>query len=133
TTEGSPFKGKQSPNLVEMFLRGANGQAQLGITGGRDTIPTHAHYFSASTNSVMFGIDSGNGNIGSYSPNNQAAGGGWDNSQLVIAKTPKEAGNPYQSHGHMNGEAYVSGSTYEGGGADNRPRFTSVHFILRVK
>lgn len=127
--EGSPLKGQRSPNLVEMFLRGANGQAQLGATGGRDNIPSHSHYFSQ-TASVWIPMTSGNGHLNIYAPATSA--GGFDNS-LRNLTTHANPTNPYESHGHMNGTASVYGHTSSSGEFDNRPRFVSMHFIMRVK
>ena len=126
----SPLNGKRAPNLIETFMRGANGQAQLGATGGRDSVPAHSHWFS-STGSVWLPNESGNGNgpFGSFSPTTAA---GWDNSKYSLGRQSGSA-NPYNTHGHMGGSVGISGNTLAAGDFDNRPRYLAMHFIMRVK
>ena len=126
----SPLNGKRAPNLIETFMRGANGQAQLGATGGRDSVPAHSHWFS-STGSVWLPNESGNGNgpFGSFSPTTAA---GWDNSKYSLGRQNGSA-NPYNTHGHMGGSVGISGNTLAAGDFDNRPRYLAMHFIMRVK
>jgi hypothetical protein len=126
----SPLNGKRAPNLIETFMRGANGQAQLGATGGRDSVPAHSHWFS-STGSVWLPNESGNGNgpFGSFSPTTAA---GWDNSKYSLGRQSGSA-NPYNTHGHMGGSVGISGNTLSAGDFDNRPRYLAMHFIMRVK
>jgi len=126
----SPLNGKRAPNLIETFMRGANGQAQLGATGGRDSVPAHSHWFS-STGSVWLPNESGNGNgpFGSFSPTTAA---GWDTSKFSLGRQSGSA-NPYNTHGHMGGSVGISGNTLAAGDFDNRPRYLAMHFIMRVK
>ena len=126
----SPLNGKRAPQLVDMFMRGANGQAQLGTTGGRNSVPAHSHWFS-STGSVWLPNESGNGNgpFGSFSPTTAA---GWDNSKYSLGRQSGSA-NPYNTHGHMGGSVGISGNTLSAGDFDNRPRYLAMHFIMRVK
>jgi len=126
----SPLNGKRAPNLIETFMRGANGQAQLGATGGRDSVPAHSHWFS-NTGSVWLPNESGNGNgpFGSFSPTTAA---GWDTSKFSLGRQSGSA-NPYNTHGHMGGSVGISGNTLAAGDFDNRPRYLAMHFIMRVK
>ncbi len=126
----SPLNGRRAPNLIEMFMRGANGQAQLGTTGGRDSVPAHSHWFS-NTGSVWLPNESGNGNgpFGNFSPTTAA---GWDTSKFSLGRQSGSA-NPYNTHGHMGGSVGISGNTLSAGDFDNRPRYLAMHFVMRVK
>jgi hypothetical protein len=126
----SPLNGKRAPNLIEMFMRGANGQAQLGATGGRDSVPAHSHWFSGS-GSVWIPNVSGNGwsAFGAFSPKTASA---WDTSKFSLGKQ-NGSNNPYDTHGHMNGTVSIGANTLAAGDFDNRPRYLSMNFIMRVK
>lgn len=129
----SPFNGQSLPNLREMFLRGtSSGSAwPVGSTGGTDTTPAHSHFFSESDTSVFFPRVSGNGYANAYNPVTSASA--FDRT-LRNLTAPDGASNPYDTHGHMNGSSYISGNTWsDGDGEDNRPRFFSVNYIIRIK
>ncbi|MBI3869351.1 MAG: hypothetical protein HY299_12590 [Verrucomicrobia bacterium] len=126
----SPFDGQFLPNLMEMFLRGASPSYPVNTTGGQDFIASHSHFFSASDSSVSFPLKSGNGYVSAYHPATSA--GAFDNS-LRNLSAPDGAANPYNSHGHINGFSSVSGTTFSSGSHDNRPRFFSINYIIRIR
>jgi subtilisin family serine protease len=130
TDPASPLHSQAVPDLRNKFIMGASEQAPSESTGGVNTLKPHAHQFVGSTNRVWFGIESGNGNISSHQPANRASG--FDRNKQIIEKH-RGADNPYDSHGHMNGIARVSGNTSQGGVQDNRPAYTALHYIMRIK
>jgi hypothetical protein len=132
----SPLTGQRVPDLRGRFLRGAAccGPGEgAGETGGQDEAPAHSHPFSAATNNVWFGPESVAGWRGAETlPEGPPRG----RPKAVAALTvPREASGrgPWPSHGHMGGSASFSGATANAGGHDNRPRFVSLHFIIRIK
>lgn len=125
----SPLNGQKLPNLQGMFLRGATSQEPLGTAGGRDGFGNHSHHFS-DRSSVWIPMVSGNGYATAYNPVTRASA--FDNS-LRNLTAPANNNNPYNTHGHMDGYASVSGRTNGAGGHDNRPRFVSVNYIIRIK
>lgn len=128
----SPFDGQNVPDLREMFLRGASFSWSLGSSGGEDYVDGHSHYFYGYDDSVYFPIASLYGYTPAYHPANSA--GGFDRSlRNVSIEDPDSSTWPKRSHGHTDGSAYVSGFTSGAGGHDNRPRFYSTHFIIRIK
>lgn len=133
----SPLAGHRLPDLRGRFLRGAScceaGDA-VGETGGQDEAPAHSHPFSAATNNVWFGPESVAGWRGAETLYEGAPARG--KARPVAALTvPREAAGrgPWPSHGHMAGSASFSGATANAGAHDNRPRFVSLHFIIRIK
>lgn len=125
----SPLNGTRVPDLRGMFVRGAPNPTSIGASGGRDQIPAHAHSFFEQ-GSVWFPRVSGNGWFDAYHPASRAEG---FHRHVRNLQFPSDASNPYDSHGHMNGTATVSGNTRPGGAHDNRPRFTEMNFIIRIK
>lgn len=117
----SPLNGALLPSLNGRFLRGSH---ISGVYGGSDN---HSHSYWGSTSSVYFPMVSGNGATGGYSPAN--SGAGYDNT-LINLNRSSTATNPYNSHGHINGSASISGTTY---GASSLPSFFSVNYIIRIK
>lgn len=127
----SPLKGVTLPNLTGSFLRGVESPTYpVGSQGGYDNILAHSHYFSGYDDSVSFPRASGSGYAKAYHPATSA--GGFDNS-LRDLTAPEGGGYAYDTHGHVEGSAYISNNTYSAGALDNRPRFFSVLFIIRVK
>jgi hypothetical protein len=126
----SPLNGQNLPDLRGMFLRGADVSKPAKSTGGNDSTPSHTHYFSDYTDSVWIPRKSLSSWIGGYNPANSA--GGFDHSKRIIQRNDGEAA-PSDSHGHSGGTVSISGNTGSGGSHDNRPRFYSVTYIIRIK
>ena len=125
----SPLNGQTVPDLRGRFLRGPDAVYPPNSSGGIDGIPSHSHYFSDVDNNVWFPRNSGNG---------------WTALQMVsraqhLSRTQyglyklKDDDNPFDSHGHMNGVADINGFTLEAGGHDNKPRFYSLFYIMKIK
>jgi hypothetical protein len=132
TDVDSPMYGVTLPNLSGMFLRGQSSSDYPDqYTGGNDHVNSHSHSFSASDDSVYFPIKSGAG----YSSTRKQIKSGDIRVDLsnVWLGAPVNPSIPYETHGHIDGRAYVSGSTYDAGSHDNRPRFFSLIFIIRIK
>lgn len=126
----SPLVGQTIPDLRSRFVMGAGPQAPMGTTGGLIAAPLHSHQVSLTTDSVWFGRRSGNGYVNAYNPANKAAS--FDRS-LRNLTAPNGASNPYDSHGHVGGKAFIGGATQGAGLHDNRPPFAALQFIIRVK
>lgn len=130
TDPASPLHNQAVPDLRNRFIMGASEQAPFESTGGNNTLQPHAHHFSGSTNRVWFGMESGNGYHEAYKVTTRAQGFHRSKRNLSV---DSNASNPYRSHGHMNGAARVSGNTSPGGAQDNRPAYTALHYIIRIK
>lgn len=133
----SPLAGRRLPDLRGRFLRGAGccgSGAGLGETGGQDEAPAHSHPFSAATNNVWFGPESVAGWRDAEALYEGPPARGKPKPVLALT-VPRDASGrgPWPSHGHMAGSASFSGATANAGAHDNRPRFASVHFIIRIK
>ena len=133
---GQPYPWTKIPDLRQRFLRGAQdrsvAETALGATGGVDYAPNHQHTASGSSNDVSFEINSINGASAGYPPVTAADGATFDNSLINLTVTVS-GGNPSPGHGHSGGTARFTGRTSSDGGHDNRPAFTSVYFIIRIK
>lgn len=132
---GLPYPWTKVPDLRRRFLRGAQdggGETELGRGGGQDTIPNHYHIVTGSSNDVAFPRQSVSSWIGGYHPNTAASEGAWDESQVLLA-IPANSTGVADGHGHSGGSATFRGESDRDGGHDNRPAFTSVYFIVRVK
>lgn len=126
----SPLDGLAVPDLRGQFLMGSNADHVPGDIGGTLDAPLHSHQIGLGTKTVWFGLKSGNGYAAAYNPATKAQG--FDRRYRNLT-APDGASNPYDTHGHMNGQAYVSGNSKSGGLHDNRPPFVSLHFIIRIK
>lgn len=128
----SPLDGQTIPDLRQRFVRGAdadNGYS-VGATGGRDDIPSHSHYFSDSDSFVYFPRASGNGFVNAYNPATSA--GAFDTS-LRNLTAPSGGGSAYDTHGHVNGNSFISGFTDSAGFGVNMPSFFSLNYIIRIR
>ena len=111
-----------------MFLRGADVSKPAKSTGGIDSTPSHTHFFS-DTASVYISRRDLNGWSGYQVPSRASE----FYSNIYSLTVDSNIGQQDQdTHGHS-GDAYVSGSTGSGGSSDNRPRFYSVTYIIRIK
>jgi hypothetical protein len=128
TDADSPLNGQRSPDLRGMFVRGVDVQTALGAADGQDRTPDHSHSFYASGR-VWIDTRSMNGWTGWKVP--QAASAFRPNTYSLSVEDNVDQ-QQQETHGHT-GEANVSGTTILGGGHDNRPRFTSLHYIIRIK
>ena len=126
----SPLSGQDLPDLRSVFVMGANAAHPMGSTGGVNTAPSHSHQVGLSTNTVWFGMRSGNGYANAYNPATRADA--FDRRYRNLS-APDGAANPYDSHGHMNGQAHLRGATAPGGVHDNRPAFVALNYIIRIK
>jgi len=123
----SPYFGKKVPDLRGRFMMGST-DGSIGQTGGQEKT-RHGHSVSVRSNSVWFGLQSGNGRKGGHSPANRAGG---FNTSLRDLTSDASITNPYETHGHMNGIARSSGNT-SSALLDNRPPFITAHYIIRIK
>ncbi|TBD34342.1 tail fiber protein [Rhizobium ruizarguesonis] len=126
----SPLKGQTMPDLRGMFVRGVDSQTALGATGGQDSVPDHAHSFDGK-GEVWLPMKSLNG-WASDSVASPALAQAWQPNHFSLTFHDDKAGTDQETHGHI-GSAYVSGITLPGGGHDNRPRFLSLNYIIRIK
>lgn len=133
----SPMVGKFVPDLRARFVSGASATVPAGSVGGLAESPNHGHQIGAYSNNVSFGLNSGNGYAPSYHPATRADG--FDRTRVALGAPAPSAlpappnNNPYESHGHMNGRAYVSGAAQPGGSHDNRPPFVAMHYLIRIR
>lgn len=126
----SPLNGNDLPDLRGNFVMGSDSKFSAGDRGGTNDAPNHSHQVGLSTNNVWFGRKTGNGYANAYNPAKKASE--FDKS-LRNLTAPEGASNPYDTHGHLNGRAYIKGSTAAGGLHDNRPAFIALNFIVRIK
>ena len=122
----SPFHNQNLPDLRERFLRGSGTFVPTGTMGGIDFAPNHSHFASLS----------GDVSIGSrsltFGSGHFATKGSSFSDNIVLLSRLKNLGiRDQDTHGHI-GSSFVSGSVNSGGSHDNRPRFYTVQFILRV-
>ncbi len=144
---GLPYPWTKVPDLRQRFLRGARDgagvESSLGGSGGLDFVPDHQHRVSGSSDDVSFPLKSVNSwanSMGTYGdwhsslvpPNTFQMENRTDFAALSVPYTPTP-GIIAESHGHTGGSATFVGQSSSDGGHDNRPPFTSVHFIVRVK
>ncbi len=132
----SPLAGHRRPDLRRRVLRGAARSAPgegAGETGGQDEAPAHSHPFSAATNNVWFGSESVVGWRKTETLHEKARRGKPKAVAALTVPTDASGRGPWPSHGHMAGSASFSGATANAGAHDNRPRFVSLHFIIRIK
>jgi hypothetical protein len=114
TTEGSPLKGKHTPDLRGLFLRGIEDYSEApGDTAGVDHVVAHGHPHKHSFEMGLNTVDprplSVNGQGGFY----------------IDAATSPEA----LRHSHS---GVSDMSNVAAGGHDNRPHFMSIYLIMRV-
>jgi hypothetical protein len=127
----SPLSGQYLPDLREKFARGVGTNTFLGSLGGQDTTSSHSHYFSDYSASVYIGTRGISGWNGWQFP--QSIQGSWFPHTYGLTFVDNVAGTDQDTHGHT-GTAYVSGFTDSAGsGQDNRPRFVSLFFIIRIR
>ena len=121
----SPLNNTNTPNLSGRFLRGADASYPLNYYAGADT---HTHGFYDNDPYVYFARNT----VGSWY--------GWQMASQATAFFPNiyaptvdnstNTTGPWDSHGHINGSTYASGTTYAG---STLPRFYSVNYIMRIK
>jgi len=123
----SPLNNQQLPDLRGKFLRGVEINGALSDQGGQDFIYSHFHPFSGESKDVSFGPQS----IGSFTGHcsiTSAADLISDCSSVILAVTKDGVG-----HTHSGGHATTTGTTDPAGSQDNRPKYFSVYFIMKIK
>jgi len=124
----SPFDKMALPDLRGMFVRGVDPNNALGGSGGQDSVPDHSHWIGINA-PVYIPTASINGFATAYNPVTRAEAFDMNLRNLTA---PDNAPAGAESHGHINGVANVQGPTIAAGGHDNRPRFTSLYYIIRI-
>lgn len=132
TDSASPIKGYVLPDLRQRFLRGAQenvADAKSGSMGGQDYVAGHTHNVSGNSSDVYFARDSVCEWLPGYNPVTNGDVD-YDSSVFQITKAP---GQSHDSHGHCGGTATFNGTAWAAGEHDNRPRYFSIPFVMRVK
>ena len=127
----SPYHGRRVPNLHDRFVRGTIEVSDRGDTGGTNVAPLHGHAYQTDAPVRL------------WYPRNRASAW-WTNGRGIVLSNRGHGSQP-QTHWHyvMNrvengsftrlGTADVEGATADAGDHDNRPRFVTMYYIMRVK
>lgn len=136
------------PNLKGHFLRGAE-SVNSGRTGGNDKTGAHNHYISSHKHSISshnHSFTTNSSSISSYWYHKNSRyginffdGGG---ARYVLAATSEAEYFDKSKHSHSGTTSYKSksstgpagdGYTSAGGEHDNRPKYYTVHYIMKIK
>jgi hypothetical protein len=124
----SPYFNQPVPDLRQTFLRGADEFNPVGTTGGTDSIASHSHSFSGSGSAFISPRQ-----LGGWTGHTKArqATSFYPNIYSLTVDNSVPLADQ-DTHGHF-GSASMFGTTFAAGASDNRPRFMSLLFIIRVK
>lgn len=132
----SPFNNKSLPNLNGKFLRGVDirtgfgtvgSSYRLGDEGGNDEIPSHQHTIYGNVSDIRIPENNVFGGPTNYQVTSEAHNFFAD----VFSLTTK--GNN-TGHGHFGGTGNISnGYTNLEESKDNKPKFYSIYYIIRIK
>lgn len=136
----SDFYGEKIPELGGYFIRGTEYESRLGNSGGQDNVSSHSHSISSHKHEVgshthKFSTDDDIYSNSYYDEVDITTGGeyayilGGDSKSDLKHSHSGTTGNASSGHTQTSG----SGSSGSAGSHDNRPKFKTYFYTIKIK